>query len=488
MTTPPETPQKGLSLSGQFTIASFIILLIVAFGLGWWVTQRIETSVIHRTAETTALFVDSFIAPNLQELATSDTLKVEHVAALGALLDDTPLGQNIVSFKVWDRQGKVLYSADAAAIGQIFPLTDELQEAWSGNVSSHISNLEKAENLNERAQDSQLLETYSPVRDSSGERIIAVAEFYQSVDDLQEDVAAAREQSWLVVAAAMLVIFLLMSGFVRRASNTIEQQRLALHLQVLQLTDYLQQNLALHGRVRRAAARVTALNERVLRRISADLHDGPIQEISLALLRLDHVAASVPAGPQTATGAPVDQDLEVVQGSLQRALAEIRALSAGMGVPHLNELTLPETVTRAVTIHENRTQTVVALSMSALPEQTSLPVKITVFRLVQEALNNAFHHAGGQGQRVEIRHQDGELHIEVADSGPGFSPQESDSWEEHLGLAGMRERVESLGGTFYLESPPGDGAHVIAILPLPESMSLQNRENGHERANSNHLG
>lgn len=466
MQTRSENGLSRLSLARQFMIASLIILVVAALALGEWVVRQIEDSVVHRTAETTALFVDSFISPNLQDLAATDALAPENVAALSRLLEDTPLGQHIVSFKVWDPSGKVVYSADPAQIGQVFPVAEGLAGALGGEVSSHISDLEKEENTLERAQESQLLETYSPVRETGTGRVIGAAEFYQSVEDLQGDIAVAQRRSWLVVGLAMGLIYLLLAGFVGRASDTIDDQRAALRLQVSQLTDLLAENRALSERVRRAAARTTALNERVLRRISADLHDGPVQDLGLALLRLDHVAARVPAGA-AANGAAVEKDLDVVQDSLQRALADIRALSAGLGVPHLNELTLPETVSRAVRIHEQRSGTAVEVEMDGVPERASLPVKITVFRLVQEALNNAYRHAGGAGQRVAVTGRDGQLRVEIADSGPGFGAQESGAWEQHLGLAGMRERIESLGGSFRVESEPGRGTRVIADLALP---------------------
>ena len=111
------TALSRLSLTQQFMIASLIILVAAALGLGRWAAGQIEQSVVSRTAETTALFVDSFIAPNLQELSTADTLTPDHIATLDRLLDDTPLGRQILSFKVWDAGGKVLYSAEPAAIG-----------------------------------------------------------------------------------------------------------------------------------------------------------------------------------------------------------------------------------------------------------------------------------------------------------------------------------------------------------------------------------
>lgn len=476
MTAGTRNPLSRLTLARQFMVASLIILVAAALGLGWWVGRQIEQNVVHRTAATTALFVESFVSPNVQELATADALSAGHIATLDRLLEETPLGREIVAFKVWDSAGKLLYSAEPSAIGQVYPPGDELRQAWAGAVTSEISTLDDAENVLERAQNSVLLETYSPVRLGDSDRIIAVAEFYQAVGGLQDDITAAQRRVWLVVGLAMGGIYLLLAGFVGRASDTIEQQRDALSAQVVQLTDLLAQNAALHDRVRRAAARTTALNERVLRRISADLHDGPVQDLGLALLRLDHALARETA--EEKPGAPVENlgfsadprllvdDLEVIQSSMQRALAEIRALSAGLGVPHLNKLTLRETMARAVRVHEGRTGTAVALDLDGTPEQSSLPVKITLYRLVQEALSNATRHAGGVKQAVSLCYDAGRLHIEVSDAGPGFVDGGAAEWDKHLGLVGMRERVESLGGNFRVASAPGQGTKIMADLSV----------------------
>ena len=226
--------------------------------------------------------------------------------------------------------------------------------------------LARAENARERERDAQLLEIYSPVRLRGTEQIIAVAEFYQKVDGLQREIGAAQQRSWLVVGGVTLLMYLLLAGFIGRASDTIGRQELALRDQVAQLTELLAQNVELHERVRRAATRTTALNERFLRRISAELHDGPAQELGLALLRLDHVGQPSEAGSD-ASGQPREEPLEVVQSSLRRALQELRAISAGLGVPQLAKLSLPETVARVVRAHERRTGTKVATTLGALP-------------------------------------------------------------------------------------------------------------------------
>ena len=467
---------QRLSLAHRFMLASFVILVAGAIGLGEWLGNEIEMGVLHRTSATTALYVDSFVAPHLQGLSETDALAPEQVGMLSSLFQDTPLGQQIFAFKVWGPGGRLLYSTNPSTIGQAFPVNDRLARAWQGEVTSSISDLQDEENVLERLQQNQLLEIYSPVRLQGTGQIIAVAEFYHVVDDLQQEIAAARQRSWLVVALAMLMIYLLLSGFVGRASDTIARQQAELSNQVVRLTELLAQNKELHERVRRAAARTTSLNERFLRRVSAELHDGPAQDLGLALLRLDHVIVRCTECYRATAqdSEDCDDDLEVIQDSLRRAMQEIRAVSGGLGLPQLGNLSLSETLARVVRIHERRTGTRVIMSLDNVPEQASLPVKITLYRLVQEALNNAYRHAGGLGQQVQVKGEAGHLWIEVSDQGPGFDRAQGTNGDEQLGLLGMRERVESLGGLFRIESAPGCGTKIVA------SLSYQTEDGDHE--------
>ena len=456
-----------LTLAQRFMLASLLILVAGMAGLGAWVGQQIQEGVVHRTAATTALYVDSFVAPELQELKTSDTISPQHIANLRNLLHGTPFGQQIAAFKIWDLHGRVLYSSIPGEIGQSFPFQGRVVSAAQGQVMARISNLSDDENVLERPIGEPLLEIYSPVRVNSMSRIIAVAEFYQKTDALQGEMMAAQQQTWLIVGAATLIMYLLLASFMQRASNTIVRQQGELSSQVTRLQELLTQNEELHERVRRAAARTTALNERFLRRISAELHDGPAQDLGLGLLRLDHISSRCAnGGLDPAIATQNAQDIDVVAASMNHALQELRALSGGMGVPQLSLMSLAETVSRAVKSHERRTNTRVSLGMSGLPREAALPVKITVYRVIQEALSNAFRHAGGVGQSVQVESRNGHLDLQVADRGPGFVVGREADWDEHLGLVGMRERVETLGGIFQVESEPGRGTRVIARLPL----------------------
>ncbi|MBK8905264.1 MAG: sensor histidine kinase [Anaerolineaceae bacterium] len=454
---------KQRTLAQQYMFVSLLVMLGGMVGIGLWISQQIETAVTNRTAAVTALYVDSYISPHLQGLADGRNQSGVDVAALERLLIDTSLGTQIVSFKVWSPDGIVLYATNADLIGQQFPIEDGLAAAFNGEVVTEVSNLDKPEQALERERYGTLIETYAPSRDAGSDTIIAVSEFYQTSAGLEAEIRAAQYRSWLVVAAVMVGLYLLLNGMVGRASNTIVSQQNELKANVTRLNELLEQNEVLNGRVRRAAARTTALNEKNLRRISADLHDGPAQDLALALLRLESLSEAVAeAKPE------VSRDFRTVQVATESAMAELRTISAGLRLPEIAPIGLADTIHRAVRDFEQKTNCEVTLTLGSLPEQAPLPVKITVYRVLKESLANSFRHAGGAGLSVQAyvtNEENGELVVEIADTGLGFDWQET-AVHQRLGLVGMRERVELLGGQFHLYSAVGHGTTIRAILPL----------------------
>ena len=465
MNVDPRAWFERLSPAQRFMLGSLVILAVGMTGIGAWVTNQIKDGVIHRTAATTALYVDSLIAPSLQDLASADTLSPQAVDRLDWLLTDTPLGQEIALFQVWDPAGRIVYSDMPELVGQEFPVTEELARALAGEVSGDVGSAEA--DLPTGFPRENLIEIYSPVRDPDTGQVIAAAEFYYAATDLQRELAAAQRRSWLAVGGATLLIYLLLATFIQGVSNTIRRQQRALAEQVTRLTEVVRQNQELHERVRGAAARTSAINERFLRRFSAELHDGPAQEISLALLRLDHLAALCAAPSSNGQAQEeMERELDLIQSSLRRSLQDVRATSSGLLLPHLGTLTVTQTLDHVIRGHERRTGSAVTLTTRDLPAQASLPTKIALYRVVQEALSNAWRHADGAGLVVSVATADDRLTVEVADAGGGFDPSLTKGSDEHLGLVGMRERVESLGGEFQVDSAPGHGTRVSASLPL----------------------
>lgn len=455
-----------LSLSRQFLVASFPVLVVGMLVIGSWVGQTIERGVVNRMGGVTSLYVDSFVAPHLQQLLYTDVLDQAQRTVLDGLLAETPLGQRIVAFKIWDRTGRILYSTDAAMIGRRFPIGEGLAQALTGNVHSEVSDLSQGENVFENRKWTHLIETYCPIHADKLGTVIAAAEFYQTTDELNVEIRAAQLKSWLVVAATMLIMYLFIVGIVRRGSQTIEIQRRQLNDKVTELSALAAQNAKLHSNVRRAAARTTDLNERFLRRIAADLHDGPAQDLSFALMRFESIAYVCGNCPPGADGrnSPGDSFREA-HTALRSALAELRSISLGLQLPDLDRLRSDAIAGRAVRDFEEKTGAMVTLTTTSEQSETSTSVKITLYRLIQESLANGYRHGGGCDQRVDLTHADGRLMLTVSDKGVGFDPRQTDA-KEHLGLEGMRERVEILGGSFQLQTAPGQGTVIRVSLPV----------------------
>lgn len=444
------------SLSRQFLLVAFAVLLLGMFTLGSWVARRIESGVAEVAAASGALYINSLIAPHLQELASGDVLSPSSLEALNRAIDSAAVRMNIKSIKVWKEDGRIIYSSDKRLIGQKFPLTPSLERAADGMLSGGLINLRHDENVGERTAGRPMLEIYAPVRDVQKGNVIAILEFYEHAEALEAQLSEAEWHSWAMTALVTIAMMAALFSIVANGSKTIDEQRISLMQRVSQLSDLLRQNEMLRARVERAARKATEENERFIRRLGYDLHDGPAQLIGLALLRLDAL---------NLTGRDRD-NLATIRSALSDALSDVRNFCAGLLLPEVQGLTLSEALLYIARDHERRTRTVVRCNISELPVSSPAFVKTCLCRFVQEGLNNAFRHAGGKGQQVSAWWDGKTVMIEVADEGPGMSPPAAPGDRIRLGLTGLWDRIESIGGIMTVNSKPGAGTRLTACLPL----------------------
>jgi two-component system, NarL family, sensor histidine kinase UhpB len=93
-------------------------------------------------------------------------------------------------------------------------------------------------------------------------------------------------------------------------------------------------------------------------------------------------------------------------------------------------------------------------------------VNITIYRLIQECLTNLIRHSAASRARIEVNRTGGMVRVSVSDDGKGLG-ERKESESARFGLMGMRERVQALNGEFHLESRPGEGLKVSAVIPVP---------------------
>jgi len=456
-----------LSLVHRFLLIGFLILLGGMVLIGTWVGRQIETGVISGTGVVTNMYLDGAISPHVQSLAGSERLDDADRVALDRMLSGTHLGEHIVALKIWGRNGRIIYdSADPSEVGTVYAMERPLASAFAGEVRSRVVEKAELENLFKDTRWSRLIETYTPLRAEGDRTVLAVAGFFNAADGLEQSVHAAQLRSWGVHGAITLAVLALLATLVRKANDTITATQRELNEKVAQLTALLAQNEQLHDRVNRAAARTMALNEQFLRNIATDLHDGPGQGLALASMRIEALGDVCGNCEHSAgrTGS-VSEEFRTVQLALQSALTDLRSILRGLQLPEIENLSLSETLQRAADDHQRKTGVAVPLTLGNAPATAPLPVRITLFRVLQESLANGFRHGGGRNQRVAVTGAAGSVSVEVADDGPGFDPGALKA-DGHFGLDWMRERVELLGGNFEVRSAPGKGAVVCASLPL----------------------
>jgi signal transduction histidine kinase len=201
------------------------------------------------------------------------------------------------------------------------------------------------------------------------------------------------------------------------------------------------------------------------RRIARDLHDVVLQDLSGALqsLRLTHLRAK---------GLGMNLDLEEELEALGRATSGLR--SAMYDLRHEKERSFVKSVESLVELNRQLTpERKIALAIGegfreAFPQE----VGVELLRVLREALTNVRRHSRARSVEVRLQTEGEMLMAEVTDDGRGFDPEAA---QGGVGLVGMSERVEGLGGKIEVRSPPGGGTKVMVRVPLGDGTQAPRR-------------
>jgi signal transduction histidine kinase len=219
--------------------------------------------------------------------------------------------------------------------------------------------------------------------------------------------------------------------------------------------------LTLQGERKRVMQRVLRATEEERTRLAADLHDGPVQKLTALRYGLARVSARVGRGDAGGATSLIDQlEVELADeiGGLRRFMAELRP-------PLLDQRGLPEAIrTQAQTFEASNG---VACTVEAdLDGQLAPELETVLYRVVQESLTNAAKHARASQVTVGLAASNDVVRLRVRDDGAGFDPLAVRRLVQdgHFGLAGMRERVEMVGGSLRIDSSPGRGTTIAVDL------------------------
>ena len=206
------------------------------------------------------------------------------------------------------------------------------------------------------------------------------------------------------------------------------------------------------------------------RRLTAyEIHDGLVQDATGAQMHLDSLlgCGGLPPGP-------VCEKVSLARTLINRVVVEARHLIDGLRPPVLNELGLVAAIEYLMD-DQPADGPLIEFTVRVRFDRLNPLHEGTIYRIVQEAINNVRQHSRSERAEVRLTQIDDRVRIEISDWGVGFDPEAVT--KKRLGLRGIRERARLLGGWVRIESTPGTGTRILVELPLagvPDEVVITN--------------
>lgn len=211
--------------------------------------------------------------------------------------------------------------------------------------------------------------------------------------------------------------------------------------------------------LRKLSQQLVRIQEEERRALSRELHDQVGQTLTALRIGLGNLDEQLGPAPGNAR-----QQLQITKNLCSQAIRSVRELAMGLRPAMLDDLGLGAALHWQARQHSRVCGTPVSVDIDESLDSLSEPCRICIYRVIQEALNNAGKHSHAQHIEVSVKHDDHLVSITVCDDGVGFGP--SPGSNGGLGLIGMNERLRQLGGSIAIDSRPGAGTAISAQIPL----------------------
>jgi signal transduction histidine kinase len=417
----------------QLVVGIVLVLAVVTVGGSLAARRLAEREAVHDAAAIADVLAETVVQPALTDDLVAGGARAR--TRFDALVRERVLGDSVVRVKLWSSKGTVIYADEPELVGRTFGL-DAPQRAVLDHprTEAEISELDRDENTLDRSVGDKLVEVYRPVWTPGGQEVLF--EIYTPYDAVSQRTGQLwRGFAGVTLSSLLLFLVLLAPLLWHLLSRVRRSQRQREQL------------------LRRAVD--ASSTER--RRIGANLHDGPVQDLAAASFAVAGAAAHAKA-----TGRPdLAAELGTVAGSVRTSIRALRSLLVEIYPPSLSRAGLVAALT-------DLAQTVRAPGLDIRldpgpdadpglsPEQERL-----VYRVAQETLRNAARHAVPCTVVVALRREGEAVLLDVIDDGTGFDAAAAlaDAEPGHLGLRLMSDLVAEAGATLEVASAVGRGTH-----------------------------
>jgi signal transduction histidine kinase len=273
---------------------------------------------------------------------------------------------------------------------------------------------------------------------------------------------AGRTLTYLLVAGVMLALVLTTSSITNRA---VEQNQERGHMidelaeANRRLAASMAENTELHDRLVAQAREAGVVEER--QRLAGEIHDTLAQGLTGIIAQLE--AAEHTCQRPSESSRHLGQARALARSSLTEARRSVRALRP----EQLEDASLPEALEALAQTWSQQSGVAADVQLTGECVRIGADAEAAVFRVAQEALSNIAKHAAASKVRLTLTYLDDTLLLDVVDDGIGFDVSGAEAQNPHgFGLVGMRERLKRVGGALTIESAPGAGTNVNAVMPM----------------------
>jgi signal transduction histidine kinase len=435
------TPEPGARLVVRsavvrFTVSSLVTLLLLTAG-----TLVIARQIAQHQALDEARARGAGIASRLAAPLINDAVRRQDPGAAARL--DLVMGNrmrdgSIDHIKLWDREGRVIWSDERDLVGRRFNLPEDISRLFgTHDVTAELSDLAKQENAGERGE-GELLEVYAGAFDADGRPV--VFEAYMTTDQMTRDAHTIVVAFVPLVVGALALFLLVMLPLALSLARRVERAQLD------------------RSRMMRHALLASDLERR---RIAEDLHDGVIQDLAglgyaLPIAERElHPDGDLAMARATLSGAT---------GLVRRDVAQLRALMTNIYPPDLQGQGLVDALEELVQTTAVEVGLEAVLSVDPQLEVTPEAGRLA-YRVVREGLRNIAKHAHASSVQVEVGQDSGHVLVRVVDDGVGPPSEAEAAPEGHLGLRLLTDTITDFGGELELRAGTDGGASLLARFP-----------------------
>jgi two-component system, NtrC family, sensor histidine kinase HydH len=468
--------RTGTALLGQFATLSFIFIALISAALSLAISYYLRKDLLEREWGATADFIRTEAQQNLTASDFADPASATAEARFRRLYQQAVMMPEIVRVKIYDGEGRVIWSDEPRLIGERFSNNPQLAAALAGRRTVNLEGAdEKNENVFERDQ-RELVEVYVPIVFQNDSRVLGVVETYKQPGQVFLNIRRGQLTVVSLALAGGALLYLSLFWIVRRAGQRIDVQHQALQQRSRELTQANDELRSVQVQLVESE-RMAAIGE-VVAAVAHGIRN-PLANIrasaQVALLDCTDCAESS-LGPKSMGN--IIAEVDRLEGRLKELLTFLRPAERRSQPVDLNEIIQSARDLAASRAAAGRVVVEEDLA-SSLPPITGDPM------LLEQVFVNLIANAieampdGGRIKLVSGSEQvngTAQLFAEVRDTGPGIAPDEvarvfrlfytTKAQGTGLGLAIAKKFTEAHGGAIAVETRPGEGAAFRVTLPV----------------------